>query len=113
MYDEVGINLVSWILGCSTNFSLSPRRKVFLFECLFNEELDDYPDDYQVHLLPANLNFDDLPNDWTTLLPMSIQHLGSVPVIAVKFDQTLRKEIDLAILELLPTQQTVSVAKSA
>jgi hypothetical protein len=87
--------------------------KVFLFECLFNEELDDYPDDYQVHLLPANLNFDDLPNDWTTLLPMSIQHLGSVPVIAVKFDQTLRKEIDLAILELLPTQQTVSVAKSA
>ena len=74
--------------------------QTFLFDCAFDEKLDDYPDSYKVFLMPE-LQDDELPHDWTTLLPRALSYLGEVAVNAVQFDPSNRKEIDAAILQQL------------
>lgn len=69
-----------------------------LLECAFSEALDDYPDDYRVYLMPSNLREEDLPADWTKLSDMAICELTSVPVKAVQFDPTRRKQVNAAAL---------------
>lgn len=81
--------------------------KTFFFECVFDQELDDYPDVYKVYILP-NLTEGELPNDWTTLSSRAIQSLGEVPVQRVHFDSTKRHSIDPAILDELITRQVVA-----
>ncbi len=77
------------------------QNKQFLFSCAFSEELDDYPDDFQVFLMPPNLLETDLPTDWTKLEGMALCHLGTAPVKMTRFDPTLRKQVDVAIVESL------------
>ncbi len=77
------------------------QDKQFLFDCAFSEELDDYPDDYQVFLMPSDLLETELPTDWTELEGMALCHLGTVPVKLTRFDPTLRKQVDAAIVESL------------
>jgi hypothetical protein len=73
--------------------------QVFLFNCPFSEELDDYPDDYEVFLLPPDTHEENLPADWTLLRNLAVRRLGTIPVDRVTFDPTRRKFIDGAILE--------------
>jgi hypothetical protein len=67
-----------------------------LFDCAFDEALDEYPDEYKVFLLP-NLKDEDLPDDWTILQDKALQYLGEVPVNRVQFDATRRQSIDAAV----------------
>ena len=83
------------------------RSRTFLFECLFDQELDDYPDSFQVYLMP-DLRDDQLPNDWTTLSAQAKAHLGDVPISRVRFDATRRHGIDSTILDELCTQKLAS-----
>ena len=72
----------------------------FLFDCAFDQELDDYPDTYKVFLLPE-IRDDELPQDWTTLHRRVLTYLGDFPVSDVSFDATRRQSIDSRPLDIL------------
>ncbi len=74
------------------------RGRLFLFDCPFDVELDDYPDEYAVYELPHGADAE-LPTDWTTLVGRAVAKLGEVAVSAVRFDPTRREAIDAAVLE--------------
>lgn len=80
------------------------NNQLFLFACAFSEELDDYPDEYAVFLMPPGLHEENLPTDWTTLRGMADRRLGEIPVARVAFDPTKRNQVDTAVLhELIGT----------
>lgn len=88
-------------------FLVRDRGQTFLFECAFSDAIDDYPDEYNVYLLPE-IGDADLPADWTTLVARALHHLGKVPVTNVQFDATRRKEMDASILEQFLTAAAVN-----
>ena len=69
----------------------------FLFDCPFNEELDDYPESYDVFVLPR-LTPEDLKGSWEGLSSRAIKHLGQVPTRSVIFDPSRRKAIESGVL---------------
>jgi hypothetical protein len=79
----------------------------FLFDCAFDETLDDYPDVFRVFLMP-DLRDEELPKDWTTLKGKAIRFLGEVPTNSVQFDETRRQSIDTGILEELRARLAVA-----
>lgn len=81
-------------------FLVRNEGDLYLFDCPFNERLEDDEDNYQVYLMPE-IPDDELPKDWTTLKNRAIRRLGEVPVEAVKFDETRKREVDLSILNRL------------
>ena len=74
------------------------QGQTFLFDCAFDEQLDDYPDTYKVFFLP-DLREDELPKDWTTLRHRALSYVGDLPVSQVLFDPTKRKTIDSRLLD--------------
>jgi hypothetical protein len=81
--------------------------KTFLFDCAFDEALDDYPDAFRVFLMPE-LRDEELPKDWTTLETKAIRFLGEVPVSRVQFDETRRQSISTDILEELSARHAAA-----
>lgn len=79
-------------------FLVRHKGQTFLFDCAFDEELDDYPDTYKVFLLP-NLPDEELPSDWTTLRHRALSYVGNLPVKGVSFDPTKRQTIDSRLLD--------------
>ena len=75
------------------------------FDCPFDEARDDYPDVFKVALLRGT-EASSLPEDWRKL--DLVANLGSIPVSAVHFDETRRRE---AVIEGLP--RLVAIAESA
>jgi hypothetical protein len=82
------------------NFIVRYHGQTLLFDCPFDEDLDDYPDQYKVFVLPT-LKDEELPKDWTILPELAIAYLGETPIERVLFDQTKRQSIDSAILDEL------------
>jgi hypothetical protein len=76
------------------------RGEIFLFDCPFDEELDDYSESYKVYTLP-DLGEQELPKDWTTLHRRATQYLGEIPVSRVHFDPSKRQAVDVDVLEEL------------
>jgi hypothetical protein len=74
------------------------QGRTFLFDCPFDEQLDDYPDTYGVFLLP-DLQEEELPKDWTCLRQRAVDCLGNIPVSRVTFDPTKRQSIDSGLLD--------------
>jgi len=71
-----------------------------LLESPFSDEVSDYSDDYQLYLLPRDI---DLTGNWSDLSAAAIRRLGAIPVVRVQFDPTRRRKINLASLRpLLP-----------
>jgi hypothetical protein len=81
--------------------------QTFLFDCAFDEGLDDYPDTFKVYLLP-DVPDHELPRDWTTLVDRAARYLGEVPVKRVLFDPTKRQSIDSMILDEITTQNSAA-----
>jgi hypothetical protein len=86
-------------------FLVRYRGSLLLFDGLFDDALDEYPDEYKVYVLPE-LSQQELSGSWTSLSEKAVRYMGTVPVGAVKFDSTLRREIDTGILERLTRAQT-------
>ncbi len=74
------------------------RRQQFLFESAFDDDLDDYPDVYQVFLL-RDVSENELKGSWVHLSEKAQAYLGKAPVKDVRFDPTLRREIETDVLE--------------
>lgn len=76
------------------------QDELFLFDCPFDEDVEDFPDSYKVYRMPA-LTHEDLAGSWYGLEAKAIGFLGEVPISKVQFDGTRRKEIDAGVLEHL------------
>jgi hypothetical protein len=73
-------------------FLVRNSGRLYLFDCPFSEELDDYPEQFTVYLMP-DIPDEETPADWTTLPGRATRVLGEVPVAAVRFDPTRRAAI--------------------
>lgn len=82
-------------------FLFHHEGNLYLFDCAFSEELEDYPEVFEVFLMPGELLLDNLPNDWTILCEMAVRRLGTVPVTEVRFDPTRRQFVDASVLDTL------------
>jgi hypothetical protein len=77
--------------------------KQYLFDCPFDDQLDDYPNSYRVYQLPA-LSEEELQGSWEHLPELAVSFLGAIPVTAVEFDPTKRERIKTAIFRELLAQ---------
>ena len=74
-------------------FIAAQDSNLFLFDGSFVDELDDYPNAFEVYRLPP-LQPDELSGSWAGLTNRATERLGSVPVEFVNFDPTRRKYIN-------------------
>lgn len=85
---------------------------LYLFDCQFDGELDDYPESYQVFLMPA-LSEADFAGSWADLWQRAVKKIGDIPVSAVRFDPTKRAAIDAEAFDLIrPTAAPVNGSQS-
>jgi hypothetical protein len=74
--------------------------QVFLLDCRFDDDLDEYPDVYTVYLMPAGTDERSVPQDWGTLRDLAVRRLGTVPVSRVRFDTVAYpRHLDAAALD--------------
>jgi len=79
-------------------FITTHKGELYLFDCPFDEELDDYSERYQVYQLPT-ISEDELQGSWEHLPERAASALGTVPVAQVQFDSSKRNSINTALLE--------------
>ena len=70
----------------------------FLFDCRFDDELDDYPDTYRVFLMPSDGKLD-LEGSWEHLPDVATKYLGEARVSAINFDESRRCTIGIEVLK--------------
>lgn len=68
--------------------------RYLLFDCPFDEALDDYPTIYKVYLM-ADLPDERLGGSWVDIHHEAERYLGEIPVDRVSFDPTRRRTVDL------------------
>src|SRR3954451_1984847 len=85
-------------------FLAEHRGQLVLFDCAFDEDAEDFPDQYAVYLMPP-LSEAELAGSWESLPCRAVRRLGHVSVGAVRFDASRRKEIDAELLDLLLSDQ--------
>lgn len=83
-------------------FLTTYQGKLFLFDCAFDDTVEDFHDCYKVYLLP-DLGEDVLEGPWANLHALATTCFGEVPVETVHFDPSKRREINSAVLEQLTT----------
>jgi hypothetical protein len=84
-------------------------ERLFLFDCPFEEEAEDYPDHYHVYVL-SPLGEEALAGSWADLSSKAIQHLGDVPLASVQFDPSHRRAINASILQQLTANTSTSTS---
>lgn len=81
-------------------FIIRHRGMQLLFDCEFDESIDDYSDTYKVYVLP-DISDDGLRGSWEHLSEKSTQFLGLLPVTEVVFDPSMRGEVETKIIDNL------------
>lgn len=81
-------------------FIASFDGKSFLFDCPFDETMEDFPSVYRVYLLP-DVPAEELAGSWDKLHQRATHYLGEVPIEKVDFDPTRRRSIYPKVLEEL------------
>ena len=90
-------------------FITSYEGRQYLFDCPFDDELDDYPASYRVYQLPALLEAE-LAGSWERLSERATEFLGTVPVVAVQFDPSKRACISTAVFNSLSHESELLAA---
>jgi hypothetical protein len=81
-------------------FFVAYRGELFLFDCPFDEETEDYPDLYHVYLMPS-LSEQELAGSWGRVAEKALEHLADVPIGHVQFDPSMRQSMNASLLEEL------------
>src|SRR5947208_1459394 len=90
------------------NFLVRHAGELYLFDCPFDEKLDDYPDAYTVYVLPE-MSREQIDEDWAGLPNKALRKVGVIPIASVRFDPTKRKEIGAEVFaSLLPSPPSVN-----
>jgi len=66
----------------------------------FDEELDDYPNEYEVFILP-NLSEKEIKESWPLLPTKTVAFIGKISMNKVMFDPTRRESINISTFERL------------
>jgi len=86
------------------------RGKLLLLTSEFDEEIDEYPDEYLVHLLPET-DGESLPPLTLNLLTETTRtQVGRIAIKDVVFDTTRRRELDASCLDDLLDQHEIASA---
>ena len=82
------------------------RGRRFLLQSAFDEDLDEYPTDYSVYILPESVGDSVLvcTPEFFSNTPMAC--IGQIPIDQVTFDPTKRKELDASIFDSFVVDQT-------
>ncbi len=89
-------------------FFVDHSDNLYLFDCQFDSNLDDYPESYQVFLMPT-LTDADFAGSWADLWQRAVRKVGDVSVSAVRFDPTKRAAIDADVFDSIrPTAAPVN-----
>jgi hypothetical protein len=78
-------------------FLTKTGNRVFLFDCSFNDEKDEYEETYKIYLMPQ-LDEKQLAGSWENLPAKATRLLGEIPTSEVEFDTTLRQQVNLGVL---------------
>ncbi len=81
-------------------FIIRHRGMQLLFDCEFDDSVDDYPDTYKIYVLP-NISDDALQSSWEYLPDKATCFLGILPVTGVVFDPSLRREVETKMIDNL------------
>ena len=76
---------------------LAQGTELFLFDCKFDSDKDEYGDSYAVYVMPP-IEESDLRGSWEELPARAKRLLGRVRTSEVEFDSTLRQQVNLNIL---------------
>lgn len=79
-------------------FLASYGGKQYLFWRVFDDELDDYPREYEVFVLP-NLSNEEINASWSFLPERAETYIGKIDVKRITFDPTKRHSIKSNIFE--------------
>ena len=91
-------------------FLVETEGKLFLFDCPFDEEREDFSTTYQIYQVPA-ISEAELEGSWAELPNRAIRSLGVVSVSSVTFDPSRRTAIDGRILATpMPSVRTANVS---
>lgn len=77
---------------------VSLEDRLVLLESAFSDEASDYSDDYELYVLPRDV---DLSGSWTDLATAAVRRLGAIPVADVQFDPSRRRLLNIACLRPL------------
>jgi hypothetical protein len=101
-------DLATWVPFHYREFYDLPRIILFehqghtyLLDCQFSEKLDEYPDVYDVLEMNLDLTAARAVHDWGGLRGRAVRELGKVAVKDVRFDATLRRELDVGTVSPL------------
>ncbi|HEX4590173.1 MAG TPA: hypothetical protein VH120_09620, partial [Gemmataceae bacterium] len=76
--------------------------RLYLFDCAFDDETEDYLGMYAVYEMPE-LTKADFAGSWAHLADKAVRRLGNIPLDQVQFDPTKRGQIDTAVFaNLIP-----------
>lgn len=67
--------------------------RLFLFDCEFDEEAEDFRDEFKIYLMPE-LSAEELDTAWVDLSKKAIRYCGNVPTATITFDDTRRLQAD-------------------
>ncbi len=81
-------------------FIVRHRGQQYLFDCSFNESVEDFEETYRVYTLPDLLE-GELSGSWEGLAGRAESYLGEVLVERVNFDSSRRLSIDTRIIDEL------------
>ena len=79
-------------------FAFEQAGKVYVLMSEFDDDLDKYPDAYEVFIVSGVANLSVL-SDWKSIEPLPKTRVGKVPVAAVRFDESRRKFVDSSFLD--------------
>lgn len=75
------------------------RDRFFRLHSYFDDDLDEYPDTYEVDELSNVDGNAILDAKWDVLRDATIAHLGSIPIQSIIFDERRREFIDASFLD--------------
>jgi len=86
-------------------FAFEHGGKVYVLTSEFDDNLDEYPGDYEVFVVSGIGNLS-MVNDWKSIEPLPKTSLGRVPVASVRFDESRRKYVDGSFLDTIWRAET-------
>jgi len=81
--------------------TLRYKQRLLLLQSAFDENLDDYPSSYSVYVLPDSVEDSLRAASWLFLDSTPMTCIGKIPVSAVVFDPSRRKELNASCLNVL------------
>jgi hypothetical protein len=80
-------------------FVFEHDSKLYMLTSEFDEEMDEYPNEYEVYVIP-NHKFVAV-SDWNSVEALPTTRIGRVSISSVSFDSTRRKFVDDSFLEVI------------